>query len=91
MTGERRTLDLYGLDDFGPRPVARRPSKAVEKAVDRLSAFVSREQADEEQINIRASAETLHRFRSLAKAERYRHGQFLEILMNAYLEQKKDV
>ena len=35
-------------------------------------------------MNIKAPAATLARFRQLAKSERYRHGEFLEILMNAY-------
>lgn len=89
MTGERRTLDFGDLDEFTPRPKPEPLTQDIErKAIDRTSAFPSRERAEDTQINIKASADVLDRFRLLAKAERYRHGDFLEILMNAYTERR---
>lgn len=73
------------LSDFKPREKSQdqdQVSKA--KAIDRVSSFPSREAPDDDQINIKASSAVLGRFRAMAKAERYKHGEFLEILMNAY-------
>ncbi len=87
MNDERRTLDLYGLDGFTPRPQADRPPQVIDKrAIDNASAFPSRERVDDDQLNIRAPASVLGRFRRMAKAERYKHGEFLEVLINAYAE-----
>jgi len=101
MADTRKPLDFGSLDDFETRPkpspapavaVARPQARAVEqdaakRAVDRVAAFPSREAVDDSQMNIKAPTAVLDRFRAMAKAERYRHGEFLEILMNAY-EQK---
>ena len=84
MTGERRSLDFGELDEFTPRPKPTAPAAAERKAVDQATAFPSRERPDDLQMNIKAPAATLARFRQLAKNERYRHGEFLEMLMNAY-------
>jgi len=87
MTGERKGLNfdnLDSLDDFQPRPKPAVAPAATKKAVDKTASFPSREQPDDAQINIKAPSGTLDRFRALAKAERYRHGEFLDILMDAY-------
>lgn len=87
MSGERQALDmgeLDTLDDFAPRARAGKSRPAAKKAVDRMASFPSREAREDAQINIKASAATLDRFRAMAKAERYRHGEFLEILMDSY-------
>lgn len=102
MSGNtRKPLDFGSLDDFEtrPKPVQRQATGATrpqmraleqetaKRAVDRVATFPSREAADDSQMNIKAPTAVLDRFRAMAKAERYRHGEFLEILMNAY-EQK---
>ncbi len=87
MAGERQALemgDLDTLDDFAPRAAVPKPKPTAKKVVDRMASFPSREASEDAQINIKASAATLDRFRAMAKAERYRHGEFLEILMDAY-------
>ena len=84
MTGERKGLSFDNLDDFQPRPKPTAAPAATKKAVDKTASFPSREQPDDAQINIKAATVTLDRFRALAKAERYRHGEFLDILMDAY-------
>jgi hypothetical protein len=85
MTGERRSLDFNDLDEFTPRqPAATPPAAEQRKAVDQAAAFPSRERSDEAQMNIKASAATLARFRQMAKQERYKYGEFLQILMDAY-------
>jgi hypothetical protein len=84
MAGERKTLDFEGLDDFAPRSPVATPPQAERKAVDQVAAFPSRERPDEAQMNIKAPAAILERFRRMAKKERYKHGEFLEILMDAY-------
>jgi hypothetical protein len=81
---ERRSLDFDELDDFAPRPKAAMPLAAERKVVNQVAAFPSRERLDEAQMNIKAAATTLYRFRQMAKRERYKHGDFLEILMDAY-------
>lgn len=83
MMNGRQSLDFDDLDDFAPRQ-PESPPAASQKAVDRVAAFPSREGPEDGQINIKASQATLERFRQLAKAERYRHGEFLDILMDAY-------
>jgi hypothetical protein len=84
MTGERKSLEFDALDDFQPRPASAAPRRQDRKAVDRAAAFPSRETPDDAQLNIKAPAATLERFRAMARAERYKHGAFLEILMDAY-------
>lgn len=84
MTGDRKSLDFDALDEFQPRPKPTAPRSGERKAIDKAADFPSREQPDDAQINIKASAATLERFRQLAKAERYRHGEFLDLLMDAY-------
>ena len=89
MVGERNKLNfgnLDDLDDFKPRSDRSTvPSISVDKkAVDKIASFPVREQSDDAQINIKAPIFTLDRFRTLAKSERYRHGEFLDILMDAY-------
>jgi hypothetical protein len=84
MTGERKALDFEGLDDFTPRRPAAAPPQAERKAVDLLASFPSRERSDEAQMNIKGPAALLERFRCMAKKERYKHSDFLEILMDAY-------
>ena len=82
MSNGRKSLDI---DDFQPRPqVASHNTQENKKAVDKISNFPSREASEDAQINIKASNDALDRFRTLAKAERYRHGEFLEVLMDAY-------
>ena len=89
MTSSRKPLNFGSLDDFDP-PKSGGIEKEVfapideKKAVDRVSAFPSRERPDDRQINIKAPEEVLRRFRAMAKAERYTLGAFLEILMDAY-------
>ncbi len=89
MTSSRKPLDFGSLDDFDT-PKSGGIEKEVfapideKKAVDRVSAFPSRERLDDDQINIKGPTEVLHRFRAMAKAERYKHSTFLEILMDAY-------
>ncbi len=84
MTGERKSLDFDALEDFQPRPGRSATRPDDRKAIDRAAAFPSRETPDDAQLNIKAPAATLERFRSMARAERYKHGAFLEILMDAY-------
>lgn len=84
MSDSRKNLDFGGLDDFQPRPKPASNPPAVHKAVDKVSSFPSREVDEDAQINIKASSSSIARFRAMAKAERYRHGEFLEILMDAY-------
>jgi len=86
MSNERKTLDFGDLDEFEPRAPAAAPNRAEQKAIDKTSSFPSRERSDDDQINIKTSAAILDRFRRMAKAERYKHGEFLEVLMNAYEE-----
>jgi len=88
MSGERKNLDFGNLDEFEPRQKTA-PLPVERKAVDQVTAFPSRERDDEAQMNIRAPEAVLNRFREMAKSERYKHGAFLEILMNAY-EQRHD-
>ncbi|GAA5109665.1 MULTISPECIES: hypothetical protein [Bartonella] len=84
MSTERKPLNFSELEDFKPRQ-AKSSSNIVErKELDRAITFPSREQSDEAQINIKTSIAIINRFKSMAKRERYRHGDFLEILMNAY-------
>lgn len=93
MTTERKPLDFGNLDEFEPRPAkpekARATPAAEKKAVDQVAAFPSRESSDEGQMNIRAPEPVLERFRAMAKADRYKLGAFLEILMNAYEQKQK--
>ena len=84
MTEQRRSLDFGELDEFTPRPKPAAPAEAERRAVDQATAFPSRERSYDAQMNIKAPAATLARFRQLARGERYRHGEFLEILMDAY-------
>ncbi|CAN7667567.1 hypothetical protein LJR030_002884 [Rhizobium sp. LjRoot30] len=84
MSDSRKNLDFGGLDDFQPRPKPAANPPAVHKAVDKVSSFPSRETDEDAQINIKASSTSIARFRAMAKAERYRHGEFLELLMDAY-------
>ena len=84
MADARQALDFGGLDDFDlPTPKSAQ-IQIVKKAIDQSATFPSREAIDDSQMNIKAPAEILERFRGLAKAERYRHGEFLQILMDAY-------
>ncbi|WP_157084638.1 hypothetical protein [Sphingomonas pituitosa] len=85
MSDRRSTLDFGALSDFAPKP--RQPAPEHEQAqvaVDRHSGFPSRERADESQINIRAPADVLDRFKAMAKKDRYTYGAFLEILMDRF-------
>ncbi|EJF82516.1 hypothetical protein [Candidatus Bartonella washoeensis] len=84
MSKERKPLDFPDLDDFQPRKTLSNLDTAKRKEIDKVSAFPSREQVDDAQINIKASLTIINRFKLMAKQERYRHGDFLEILMNAY-------
>ena len=84
---DRKSLDFGDLDDFKPRPKAKTTNSSLPiamKAVDRVAGFPSREALDEGQLNIKASTDVLDRFKAMAKAERYKYGDFLEILMNSY-------
>lgn len=85
MSDRRSTLDFGALADFAPR--SRNPApeqEQVQVAVDRHSAFPSRERAEESQINVRAPADVLDRFKAMAKKDRYTYGAFLEILMDRF-------
>jgi len=84
MNGERKSLDFGDLEEFVPRPKSTLPTEVDLKSIDNQAAFPSREREDEAQMNIKASGLVLNRFRQLARKERYRHGEFLEILMNTY-------
>ncbi len=84
MSTERKTLDFSELDEFKPRQAKTALNTVECKEIDRAVTFPSREQSDESQINIKASIAIIKRFKSMAKPERYRHGDFLEILMNTY-------
>jgi len=84
---DRKSLDFGELDDFEPRPKAQPTNPRVPmemKAVDRVAGFPSREALQEGQLNIKAPIDVLDRFKAMAKAERYKYGDFLEILMNSY-------
>ena len=85
MTGERQPLAFDSLSDFAPKKAEKAtPSRADREAVDQVSSFPSRERSTENQLNIRAPEDVLARFKALAKADRYTHGAFLEILLDAY-------
>lgn len=84
MDGERKSLNFEELEGFSPRPKPSFPQGGHTKDIDNVSVFPSRERMDEAQMNIKASNAVVNRFRHLARKERYRHGEFLEILMNAY-------
>ena len=84
---DRKSLNFGDLDDFKPRPKAETTNPRMPiamKAVDRVAGFPSREALDEGQLNIKAPRDVLDRFKAMAKAERYKYGDFLEILMNSY-------
>lgn len=84
MSDSRKPLSFSpdDLSDFKPRQ--KLSVAATAKAIDKVSSFPSREALEDDQINIKAPYTTLVRFRLMAKAERYKHGAFLEILMDAY-------
>ncbi|CAK00490.1 hypothetical protein [Bartonella tribocorum] len=84
MSTERKPLNFSELDDFKPRQAKSALNTVERKEIDKAVTFPSREQSDEAQINIKASIAIINRFKYMAKKERYRHGDFLEILMNAY-------
>lgn len=89
MESSRQPLDFGDLNDFDVSPaVPRAPTtsapKPVKKAIDKVATFPSREASDDSQMNIKAPADILERFRAMAKKERYKHGEFLQVLMDAY-------
>nr|WP_015060447.1 hypothetical protein [Bartonella sp. TT0105]ADN97100.1 hypothetical protein [Bartonella sp. TT0105] len=84
MSTERKPLNFSELNDFKPRQAKSSFNTVERKEIDRATTFPSREQSDEAQINIKTSVAIINRFKLMAKQERYRHGDFLEILMNAY-------
>ncbi|WP_375612421.1 MULTISPECIES: hypothetical protein [unclassified Bartonella] len=84
MSTERKPLNFSELDDFKPRQTQSSLNIVQRKEIDKAAAFPSREQSVEIQLNIKASVNIINRFKLMAKQERYRHGDFLEILMNAY-------
>jgi hypothetical protein len=84
MVTERKALDLGSLEEFQPRDQSSVPKRVDQKAVDQVSAFPSREAPPDDQINIKAPSATLDRFKRMAKAERYKYGEFLDRLMDAY-------
>lgn len=89
MESSRKPLDFGGLEDFEVTPPAARPAafsvpKPVKKAIDKVASFPSREASEDSQMNIKAPADILERFRLMAKKERYKHGEFLQVLMDAY-------
>lgn len=91
MNEARKPLDFGGLDDFDlPAPKARvqKPIQVTKKAVDLAATFPSREAEDDIQINIKASSDIVDRFRAMSKAERYKYGEFLQILMDAYSKKR---
>ncbi|WP_273783773.1 MULTISPECIES: hypothetical protein [unclassified Bartonella] len=84
MSTERKPLNFSELDDFKPRQTQSSLNIVQRKEIDKAATFPSREQSVEIQLNIKASVNIINRFKLMAKQERYRHGDFLEILMNAY-------
>lgn len=80
----RQALNFGDLDDFDVVKPKTIEKERVEKKIQKTSEFPSRESSVEDQINIRASKKVLDRFRKMAKEERYKHGAFLEILMENY-------
>lgn len=89
MNSERKTLDFTTLDDFKPRKSIMTSRITERKQIDKTAAFPSREQSEDSQINIKANINTIARFRTMAKQDRYRHGEFLEILIDFY-EQRRE-
>ena len=83
MTSSRTNLPIDDLGDFKPRGQAQ-STATIQKNIEKISSFPSRESGTEGQINIKTDNEILERFRDLAKANRYRHGEFLAILLDAF-------
>ena len=90
MNTERKSLNLGELEEFSPRTKVPLHPKSSSKAVDNAAAFPSRERLDDAQINIKAPNAIIRHFRQLARKERYRHGEFLEVLMSAYENKQSD-
>lgn len=89
MATERKALDFSDLDEFRPREPSPVPKRVNQKAVDQVSSFPSRDPQQDDQINIKAPSSTLVRFKRMAKSERYKYGEFLERLMDAYEKNSK--
>lgn len=83
MSNTRQPLPLDDLSEFQPRQKAR-PTERIRKDIEKVSSFPSRESSREGQINIKTSEDILDRFRAMAKEHRYRHGEFLAVLMDAF-------
>ena len=90
MNTERKSLNLEELEEFSPRTKAPLHPKDSLRAVDDVAAFPSRERLDDAQINIKAPNAIISNFRQLARKERYKHGEFLEVLMSAYEAKRSD-
>ncbi|MBB4000096.1 hypothetical protein [Aureimonas pseudogalii] len=84
----RRSLDMdLGAFDRPDVSPAKAPSSSDEqrRRVNQVSQFPSREpDAKGDQINLKLSSEEKARFKRMAKKERYNHGEFLTVLMDAY-------
>lgn len=84
----RRELDLDKLKGFGasstkPTSNVKPPASGATDWTER-AGFPSREPVDDTTLTIRLPRVQAHRYRHLAKADRYTLGAFLEILMDAY-------
>lgn len=91
METSRKPLDFGDLDDFEVKPagsVVSAPAKPLKKAIDKVAAFPSRDASEDSQMNIKATSAVLERFRQMAKKERYKHGEFLQVLMDAYQKRR---
>ncbi|ESQ79268.1 hypothetical protein [Asticcacaulis sp. YBE204] len=88
MSDARKPLNFDDLSDFDAPasiPSTPKPSTvATRKAIDKVAAFPSREASTDSQMNVKGPEHVLERFRAMAKAERYRLGEFIEILMDEY-------
>lgn len=88
----RRSLDMdLGAFDR-PEPLTPKGpafSDEQRRRVNQVSEFPSREpDAKADQINLKLSTQEKARFKRLAKKERYNHGEFLTVLMDAYERQQ---
>lgn len=88
----RRSLDMdLGAFDRPEPPAPKGPAFSDEqrRRVNQVSQFPSREpDAKGDQINLKLSTEEKARFKRMAKNERYNHGEFLTVLMDAYDRQQ---
>lgn len=91
MTAGREALTMPnlddGLDDFAPRHGAGQGaavSAPDARAVDRISAFPSREAASDLQLNMKGPRPVIERFKTMCREDRRSYHAMLEILMNHF-------